>query len=69
MKTKSPPCCARLESKLIMDKAELARVARRAARVPEQRRYQDEIVAMKAKIAETKRTLEAHEADHAAEGR
>lgn len=67
--TKQPPCCARRTAKLVMDEANLARLARMAADRSE-RGY--DIESLKAKIEEAKVVIENdkiaitdHEAEHA----
>lgn len=66
-KTTQPPCCARFVSRLRMDEADLAKVARRAARTPESTRLHPEIARLKGMIATDKQNIIDHEASHAGE--
>lgn len=70
--TKQMPCCARRTAKLIMDEANLRRLAQRAAKRAEQGLS---IVDMQRKIEEAKNvialdkvSIAEHEADHAGGG-
>lgn len=68
--TKLPICCARLQSRLTMDKTNLGRLAQKAA-VADQRNR--DISRLKVSIAETRKVIAAdeqaiidHDAEHAA---
>lgn len=66
---KLPPCCARPKARLIMDEANLARLARMAADAQAKNRDASRFLAKieeaKATIAEDKRTIADHDASHA----
>lgn len=68
MAEKMSPCCARRQAKLHMDEGNLRRIARRAALAPESKHWHAKIATAKEHIAEAKRSIVDHEADHA-EGR
>lgn len=71
---KMKPCCARLQAKLTMDQANLARLARRAAKaqqageVEQAARWQAKIVLNQKAIEADKVTINNHDADHAGGG-
>ena len=70
--TKQSPCCARRTAKLVMDEANLRRLAQRAAKRAEQglsiTDLQVKIDEAKAIIALDKVAITDHEADHAGGG-
>jgi hypothetical protein len=62
---KMQPCCARHASKLNIERANLARLARLAARASANPRLAEQIRASKANIAELEARALAHEGEHA----
>lgn len=68
---KMPPCCARRQAKLTMDQANLARLARRAAKAQQlgeteqAARWQALIAQNQATILADKQAIVDHDADHA----
>jgi hypothetical protein len=67
--TKQLPCCARLQTTLLREEAALSQAARRANRAVGSGRSmikaQAEIAKLRSQIADTKASIEAHEAEHA----
>lgn len=73
MTNKMPPCCARREAKLTMDKSLLARIAKRAgsaqARNHDISGYRDQILKTKEAILDDKQAIIDHEAEHAGDSK
>ena len=63
--TKQLPCCARKTSRLNINKAELGRLARRAARAPENPVWRERIAAAKHQVKMAEQAIVDHEAEHA----
>ena len=66
---KQPVCCARLSSRLVMEKAALGRLAHKAAASEQRarpiRNLSEKIAELRTSIAETEQAIVDHEADHA----
>lgn len=61
------PCCARREAQKLRAEDDLRRIAKRAAKTPDNPKWKIQIAAAKTIVAEARQNVVDHEAEHAGE--